>query len=80
MIECLRVLREEMIEFEEPELYDGVLRELKAVLVGEEEGGGDLDLWWKIRAAKLGLVDEHVSEVSEVSKEESGAFWEVKRA
>ncbi|KAF2455774.1 SPOC like C-terminal domain-containing protein [Lineolata rhizophorae] len=73
-IEALRVLREEMTELEEPGVWNGILIDLKEKIVKGKLGGDRKEMWWRIRANRLGLVDKRVSEFSGVSEEEAKAF------
>lgn len=73
-LEALRVMREEMIELEEPEIWNVYVRGLKAELLEGKLGGNRKDMWWKIKGTRYGLVDEKRSLVSEVSEEEAMEF------
>jgi ATP-dependent DNA helicase 2 subunit 2 len=73
-IENVRVMREEMIEYEEPEPYNKFIRALKKDLLDGELGEGSKRVWVKIRLAKLGLIDSGKAEKSEVSAEEADEF------
>lgn len=70
-IEELSVMREEMIEVEEPGVYNAVLRRLKEKLVKEELGGERKDFWYEVRKHRLGLVDMKASERSDVGEDEA---------
>ncbi len=72
-IEAIRVMREEMVELEEPGLFNEAVRDLKAKLLGDELGGDRREMWWMIRVNKLGLIDKKLSPVSEVTEEEARA-------
>jgi ATP-dependent DNA helicase 2 subunit 2 len=69
--ENLAVMREELINMEEPGLYNDFVRELKKKLLAGELGGDRRDMLWEIRKSKLGLIDKKTSEISEVSEEEA---------
>lgn len=69
-IEELSVIREEMIELEEPGVYNTILRGLKGKLVKEELGGERKDFWYELRKNRLGLVDKKASERSDVSEDD----------
>jgi len=73
-LEALRVMRDEMVELEEPEIWNVWVRGLKGELLEGKLGGNRRDMWWKIRGSRVGLVDEKRSIVSEVSEEEAGEF------
>ncbi len=67
--ENMRVMREELVELEEPGLYNSFLRDLKAKIAAEELGGPRLDMWWMVRRSGLGLITSHQSDKSDVSDE-----------
>lgn len=69
--EEMRVMREEMIEVEEPGVYNTVLRKLKEKLVKEESGGERKDFWYEMRKNRLGLIDKKASEHSDVAEDEA---------
>lgn len=71
VVESLGTLREELVDYEEPDLYNNLLRRLKEKIVNEELGGDRLELWWLVRKSKLGLIDKKTSERSEISEEEA---------
>ncbi|KAH8708513.1 SPOC like C-terminal domain-containing protein [Phaeosphaeriaceae sp. PMI808] len=74
-LEALRVMRDELTELEEPEIWNVFVRGLKADLLEGKLGGNRKDMWWKIKGSKYGLVDSKRSLVSEVSEEEAAAFY-----
>ena len=67
----MRVIREEMIEIEEPGVYNSILRRLKEKLVKGELGGERKDFWYEIRKNRLGLVDKNASERSDVEEDKA---------
>lgn len=69
VIEELGVSRSELIDYEEPRLYNDFMRQLKDKLLKEELGGDRRELWWLIRRAKVGLIDQKTSDQSDVSEE-----------
>lgn len=71
-LENVSVLREQMIEFEEPAVYNDFIRDLKGKLLRDELGGGRKDLWYRvIRERKLGLIDRETAPASEVEEAEA---------
>jgi ATP-dependent DNA helicase 2 subunit 2 len=64
-------MREELINMEEPGLYNDFVKDLKKRLLGGELGGDRRDMMWEIRKAKLGLIDNKASEVSEVTEDQA---------
>lgn len=67
-------MRQEMIEMEEPEIWNDFIRGLKGKLLGEDLGGDRREMWWEIRRHKLGLIERKASEPSTVNEEEAKAF------
>ncbi|PLB45703.1 ATP-dependent DNA helicase II subunit 2 [Aspergillus steynii IBT 23096] len=76
--EELGVMREELIMYDEPTLYNDFLVQLKEKLLKEELGGDRRELWWLIRRSKLGLIDQEQSEQSKVTVEEAKEFMSAK--
>jgi len=73
-VEAIDVMRSECVELEEPGLYNEWLRGLKGRLLEEGAAGGDRrEMWWKVKKARLGLIDKKTSEVSDVSEEDAQA-------
>jgi len=71
VVEELGVLREELIDYEEPELYNNFLRRLKDNILKEKLGGDRQELWWLIRRSKIGLVDKSISDRVQVTEQEA---------
>lgn len=71
VIEELGVLREELVAYEEPALYNDLLRRLKDKILKEELGGDRRELWWLIRRSKVGLIDKSLSDRVDISDEEA---------
>jgi ATP-dependent DNA helicase 2 subunit 2 len=70
-LENLAVMREVLIDMEEPGLYNNFVSDMKKRLLAGELGGDRRDMFWEIRKAKLGLIDENTSEVSKVTVEDA---------
>lgn len=73
-VEGLNVMRSEMVELEEPELYNDAVRSLKKKILDGELGGDRSEMWYTIRKTKVGLIDKKLSNVSQVTEEEARAF------
>ncbi|OAA38891.1 ATP-dependent DNA helicase II subunit 2 [Metarhizium rileyi] len=73
--ECLGVMREELINMEEPEMYNTFARDLKKSLLSGALGGDRRDFWFKVRWSRLGLIDQDQSEVSKVTHDEAEEFY-----
>jgi ATP-dependent DNA helicase 2 subunit 2 len=70
-IEHIGVLRDTTIEYEYPGLFNSFMRDFKTRLLSGEFDGNRRELWWKIKSARLGLVDSNASEHSKVTTEEA---------
>ncbi|KAJ6785724.1 hypothetical protein PWT90_07098 [Aphanocladium album] len=70
-VECIGVMREELINMEEPEMYNNFVRELKKSLLSGALGGDRRDFWFKLRWSRLGLIEQSQSDVSKVTAEEA---------
>lgn len=73
-LELLGTLREEMKDYEYPELYNDVVQDLKTKLLAEELGGPRKDMWNEVRKHRLGLIEKRVSEQSKVTEEDARKF------
>lgn len=73
-IEELTVLRDEMMDLEEPGIYNDFIKDLKRKLLAEELGGDRREMWWEVRKNKLGLIEKKISEQSSVDEEEAKLF------
>jgi len=73
-VEGMRVMREEMVEMEEAGAWNGFLRGFKADLLGGELGGERREMWFRVRANRLGLIGRKEGGGSEVEEEEARAF------
>jgi ATP-dependent DNA helicase 2 subunit 2 len=70
-MENMRVMRYELIECEEPEAYNSFIRDLKKDLFNGSLGERRNILWFTMRSAKLGLIDNEEAPRSEVSVAEA---------
>ncbi|KAF4438468.1 ATP-dependent DNA helicase 2 subunit 2 [Fusarium austroafricanum] len=70
-LECLGVMREELINLEEPGLFNTFMEDMKKQLLSGAMGGDRRDFWFKVRWDRLGLIDNKQSEVSKVSPEDA---------
>lgn len=73
-VEAVRVMREEIDNMEQVELFNEFIKELKAQIFGEKLGGDRKEMWLRIRMNKLGLITKKENQVSEVTDEEAKAF------
>ena len=71
VLEEIRTLREEMIEMEEPAVFNNFARHLKRKLLAEELGGNRKDFWWEFRKSKLGLIDRKAAATSDATEEDA---------
>lgn len=72
-VENLGVFRDTMVRWEMPALYNSFLTDFKKRLLSGELGGDRRELWWQMKGARsaLGLIDQSVSEPSNVTSEEA---------
>jgi len=70
-VEAIRVFKEEMIELEEPDVYNTWAQGFKDKLLGDALGGDRREMWWLVRVNKLGLIHRGQSDVSSVTEEEA---------
>lgn len=64
-------MREELVDYEEPVVYNDFVRQLKAKMLREELGGDRRELWWFVRKGKLGLIAKSEVDSSAVEEEEA---------
>ena len=70
-IEAIRVMREELNDFEEPRLFNDFMRQLKKRILNGDLDGERREMWWRIRASRLGLLDKKTNPISDVSEDEA---------
>ncbi len=73
-VEELGVIRQEMVELEEPGLYNDMLGELKRKIMAEELGGNRKEMWWFVRKSRIGLITKGSSSSSNVTDQEATLF------
>ncbi|EZF10279.1 hypothetical protein H112_08472 [Trichophyton rubrum D6] len=74
VVEYIGTMRDELISFEEPDLYNDFVRELKRKLLDDELGEDRRELWWLIRKKRIGLIDDKLVEISKVTEQEAKEF------
>lgn len=74
VLEALRVMRDELTELEEPEMYNNFVREFKKELLEDALKGDRREMWWRLRG-RYGLVDEKRSFVSDITEKEANEFY-----
>ncbi|PSN67954.1 ATP-dependent DNA helicase-like protein II [Corynespora cassiicola Philippines] len=74
-LEAIRVVREEITELEEPDIYNNFIRKLKKDILEGKLNGERRAMWWKIRGSKYGLIDRKASMVSDVTESDADAFY-----
>ncbi|OQV05397.1 Ku70/Ku80 alpha/beta domain-containing protein [Cladophialophora immunda] len=67
-------MRQELIGYEEPMLYNAVMRQLKEKIFREQLGGNRRELWWTIRKSKLGLISKDEDDRSSVDAVDAEEF------
>jgi ATP-dependent DNA helicase 2 subunit 2 len=70
-VEALRVMREELMDLEEPEMFNDFARDLKRKILSKELKGERREMWWLIKAHRLGLIDDQMSELSKVTEQKA---------
>jgi ATP-dependent DNA helicase 2 subunit 2 len=76
-LEAIRVVREELTELEEPDIYNAFIKPLKEDILGGKLNGNRRDMWWRIKGSKYGLVDSKRSFASTVTEDEARRFYEI---
>ncbi|EFE30117.1 uncharacterized protein ARB_03459 [Trichophyton benhamiae CBS 112371] len=71
VVEYIGTMRDELISFEEPDLYNDFIRELKRKLLDDKLGEDRRELWWLIRKKRIGLIDDKLVEISKVTEQEA---------
>lgn len=71
VIEGLGTMREELVDYEEPVIYNDFVRQLKGKMLREELGGDRRELWWFVRKGKLGLIGKSEVDSSTIEEEEA---------
>jgi ATP-dependent DNA helicase 2 subunit 2 len=66
-VACLGVMRDELKELEEPEIYNEFLRQLKPKILEGRLGGERTEMWYRVRVTKLGLLGTDEVESSSVT-------------
>ncbi|ODA80104.1 hypothetical protein RJ55_03062 [Drechmeria coniospora] len=74
-LECLRVMREELTNAEEPGLYNAFVTDFKKSLLSGELGGDRRELWYQMQKPPLGLISKGESEISDVTDEQAKEFF-----
>lgn len=74
-LEAIRVMREEITELEEPDIYNAFIRELKKDILDGKLSGDRREMWWRIRGSKYGLIDRKRSFASDVTEDEATEFY-----
>jgi ATP-dependent DNA helicase 2 subunit 2 len=64
-------MRDELIDLEEPEVFNEFVKGLKARILSRELKGDRMEMWYLIKSRKLGLVDDRMSEVSNVTEDKA---------
>jgi ATP-dependent DNA helicase 2 subunit 2 len=74
-LEAIRVMRDELTELEEPEIYNAFIRDLKKEILGGELKGDRREMWWRIKGSRYGLIDRKRSFASDVTEDEATEFY-----
>ena len=71
VVEALGTMREELVDYEEPTMYNDVIVSLKEKMLAEKLGGDRKELWWAIRKNRLGLIEKDEVDSSTVGDDEA---------
>lgn len=77
-LENIRVMREEMINLEEPGLYNDFMWDLKKQVLGDKLGGNRRDFWRALKEHRLGLINSEEAQASDVSKDKAAEVSDVR--
>ncbi|KAG9929519.1 SPOC domain-like protein, partial [Aureobasidium melanogenum] len=77
-LEATRVMREEATDLEVPALYNDWMKKLKTEILEEELDGDRRDMWFMIRANRMGLIQSKESGASGVGEDEAKEFLSVR--
>lgn len=77
-VEGIRAIRDKAEEFEDPSLFNDILRDLKTKILGDALGGDRREMWYLVRSNRLGLISESDTERSEVTADEAKQFLSLK--
>lgn len=69
--DMMRVMREELVDLDEPDIYNDFMRNLKKDILGGDLGGNRADMWREVRKNRLGLLTKAESERSDVTEEQA---------
>jgi ATP-dependent DNA helicase 2 subunit 2 len=75
--ENMKIMREEMLEYEDPESYNNFIRCLKKDFMNGRFGDNRREMWWDIKKASLGLIDNELDPKSEVSVAEAAEVCDI---
>lgn len=73
--ENMRIMRDELVAMEEPDLYNQFVRTLKRDILAGALGSDRREMWWQVQVERLGLISAEQSEVSEVGAKEAQEFY-----
>lgn len=74
-LEAIRVMRDDLTELEEPEMYNNFVREFKKELLDNVLNGDRREMWWRVRGSRYGLIDQKRSLISDVTEKEAEEFY-----
>ncbi|THW74352.1 putative Ku family DNA helicase, partial [Aureobasidium pullulans] len=77
-LEAMRVMREEASDLEIPDVYNDFVRNLKTAILKEELNGDRKDMWFMIRANRMGLIQSKECGSSEIKEDEAKEFLTVR--
>lgn len=72
------MMREEATDLEVPEHYNEWMKKLKIEILKEELNGDRKDMWFMIRANRMGLIQSKECGASKVGEDEAKEFLSVR--
>jgi hypothetical protein len=64
-------MREELVDYEEPAIFNEFVRALKRKMLAGDLGGDRTELWYFVRKGKLGLIENKEVDSSTVEDDEA---------
>ena len=82
-LEALGVMRDQLIAYEEPKLYNDFVTELRSFVRDDVDGGlgGDRrEMWYLIRKHRLGLINSLESELVDVTEDDARSVSDISKS
>ena len=69
--DMMKVMREELVDLDEPDIYNDFVKSLKSDLLAGKLGGNRTDMWKEVQKHRLGLLTAEESERSGTTDEQA---------